>query len=113
MSEPELVAKSGLNRKLVRAIVTGNYTPSPAHRERLAAALGVALDVNVLVAELVGVTLNEGVFVGLGVLVGVFVPVGVLVYVAPYVGVGRLEHAEAGSATTSVSGEHDLPPVGL
>jgi len=41
ISEGELVAKSRLDRKLVRAIVSGNYTPSPEHRQRLAAALGV------------------------------------------------------------------------
>lgn len=40
----ELVAASGLEAKLVRAIVSGNYTPSPSQRERLAAALGVTKD---------------------------------------------------------------------
>ncbi len=40
----ELVADSGLEAKLVRAIVSGNYTPSPSQRERLAAALGVTKD---------------------------------------------------------------------
>jgi hypothetical protein len=28
----------------VKAIVSGNYTPSPAQRQRLAAALGVSTD---------------------------------------------------------------------
>jgi len=39
-----LVAASGLDAKLVRAIVRGNYTPSPSERQRLAAALGVAIE---------------------------------------------------------------------
>jgi ribosome-binding protein aMBF1 (putative translation factor) len=44
ISEGELVTKSGLDRKLVRAIVSGNYTPSPVHRQRLAAAVGASVD---------------------------------------------------------------------
>jgi hypothetical protein len=40
----ELVTATGLDAKLVKAIVGGNYTPSPAQRQRLAAALGVATD---------------------------------------------------------------------
>ena len=40
----QLVAATGLDAKLVRAIVTGNYTPSPPQRERLANALGVTKD---------------------------------------------------------------------
>ena len=39
-----LVEASGLEAKLVKAIAAGNYTPSPAERQRLAAALGVAVD---------------------------------------------------------------------
>jgi len=42
MDLPQLVAASGLDRKLVDAIVKGRYTPSPLQRQRLAAALGVA-----------------------------------------------------------------------
>ena len=38
----QLVATSGLEEKLVAAIASGNYTPSPAQRQRLADALGVA-----------------------------------------------------------------------
>jgi transcriptional regulator with XRE-family HTH domain len=38
----QLVTASGLDRKLVKAIVSGNYTPSPQQRQRLAAALGVS-----------------------------------------------------------------------
>jgi len=44
MSTDQLAAASGLEKKLVHAIVTGNYTPSPAQRQRLAAILGVAVD---------------------------------------------------------------------
>jgi ribosome-binding protein aMBF1 (putative translation factor) len=40
----QLVAASGLDAKVVKAIVDGNYTPSPAQRQRLAAALGVSTD---------------------------------------------------------------------
>jgi transcriptional regulator with XRE-family HTH domain len=40
----ELVAKSGLDAKLVASIVSGNYTPSPSQRQRLAAAIGVSKD---------------------------------------------------------------------
>jgi hypothetical protein len=41
IGERELISRSGLDRRLVRAIIAGNYTPSPEHRQRLAAALGV------------------------------------------------------------------------
>jgi hypothetical protein len=37
-----LVAFTGLDRKVVEAIVQGRYTPSPQQRQRLAAALRVA-----------------------------------------------------------------------
>ena len=37
----QLIERTGLDRKLVAAIVSGNYTPSPSQRERLAQALGV------------------------------------------------------------------------
>jgi transcriptional regulator with XRE-family HTH domain len=40
----QLVEASGLEGKLVKAIATGNYTPSPTERQRLAAALGVSID---------------------------------------------------------------------
>jgi hypothetical protein len=40
----ELVERSGLDSKLVRAIAAGNYTPSPQERQRLAAALGVSVE---------------------------------------------------------------------
>lgn len=40
----QLVTASGLEDKVVQAIVTGNYTPSPSERKRLAAALDVAVE---------------------------------------------------------------------
>jgi len=39
----QLVAAAGLDAKLVKAIISGNYTPSPSQRQRLAAALGVSI----------------------------------------------------------------------
>jgi hypothetical protein len=44
VSEGDLVRKSGLDRRLVRAIVTGNYTASPEQRRRVAAALDVQVE---------------------------------------------------------------------
>ena len=44
MSVDELVAAAGLDAKLVRSIVSGNYTASPSQRQRLAAALSVSTD---------------------------------------------------------------------
>jgi hypothetical protein len=40
----QLVTATGLDSKLVKAIVSGNYTPSPSQRQRLAAALSVSMD---------------------------------------------------------------------
>ncbi|PYS12941.1 MAG: hypothetical protein DMG15_12705 [Acidobacteria bacterium] len=40
----QLVAATGLDRKLVKAIASGNYTPSPVERQRLAAARGVSVE---------------------------------------------------------------------
>ena len=40
----DLVKSSGLDAKVVNAIVSGNYTPSPDQRQRLAAAIGVSLE---------------------------------------------------------------------
>jgi hypothetical protein len=37
-----LVRTSGLDRKVLEAIIQGRYTPSPQQRQRVAAALGVA-----------------------------------------------------------------------
>ncbi len=39
-----LAKSAGLQAKLVKSIVSGNYTPSPEQRQRLAAALGVAVE---------------------------------------------------------------------
>ena len=44
ITERELATIAGLDLKLVKAIVSGNFTPSPTHRQRLAAALGVSLE---------------------------------------------------------------------
>ena len=41
MSVDQLIAAAGLDAKLVKAIVSGNYTPSPTERQRLSAAIGV------------------------------------------------------------------------
>ena len=40
----QLAKGAGLDEKLVNAIVSGNYTPSPSQRQRPAAALGVSTD---------------------------------------------------------------------
>jgi hypothetical protein len=37
----ELIAASGLDDRVVAAIVQGRYTPSPHQRQRLATALGI------------------------------------------------------------------------
>lgn len=44
ISVGQLVTASGLDKKLVEAIVKGNFTPSPSQRQRLAAAMGVSPD---------------------------------------------------------------------
>jgi transcriptional regulator with XRE-family HTH domain len=44
MSVVQLVTITGLDAKLVSAIASDNYTPSPSQRERLAGALGVSKD---------------------------------------------------------------------
>jgi hypothetical protein len=38
---PELIQASGLDDRVVKAIVESRYTPSPEQRRRLAGALGV------------------------------------------------------------------------
>jgi hypothetical protein len=40
----QVVATSGLERKLVQSIVAGNYNPSPTERARLAEAVGVPVE---------------------------------------------------------------------
>ena len=44
ISVAQLVSATGLDAKLVKAIVSGNYIPSPLQRQRLAAALGVSIE---------------------------------------------------------------------
>ena len=44
LSPEQLVAGSGLDERVVEAIIRGRYTPSPHQRSRLAAALGVDLE---------------------------------------------------------------------
>ena len=44
ISITQLAAAAELDDKLVKAIVNGNYIPSPLQRERLASALGVSKD---------------------------------------------------------------------
>ena len=39
-----LVAATGLDERVVKAVAAGRYTPSPDQRRRLAAALGVEPD---------------------------------------------------------------------
>jgi hypothetical protein len=41
MSVDMLIATTPLDRKVLKAIINGQYTPSPKQRESLAAALGV------------------------------------------------------------------------
>ena len=41
VSVDQLAAAAAIDPKTVKAIATGNYIPSPAQRQRLAAALGV------------------------------------------------------------------------
>ncbi|HEY2385049.1 MAG TPA: helix-turn-helix transcriptional regulator [Terriglobia bacterium] len=40
----QLVEASGLDAKVVKAIVDGQYTPSPFQRQKLAAVLGVSVE---------------------------------------------------------------------
>jgi hypothetical protein len=44
LSLDRLVEASGLDRKLVASIAGGNYTASPAQRQRLAAALDLRVE---------------------------------------------------------------------
>lgn len=39
-----LIEASGLDRRVVEAMVHGRYTPSPTQRQRVAAALGVSAE---------------------------------------------------------------------
>ena len=44
MTVDQLIAAAGLDAKLVKAIVSGNYTPSPSERQRLSTAIGVSIE---------------------------------------------------------------------
>lgn len=44
ISVEKLAEAAAIDPKMVKAIVSGNYIPSPAQRQRLAAALGVSKD---------------------------------------------------------------------
>ncbi|MBY0524703.1 MAG: helix-turn-helix transcriptional regulator [Gemmataceae bacterium] len=44
MQLDQLLNRSGLEKRVVTAILKGNYTSSPRQRERLASALGLAVD---------------------------------------------------------------------
>ena len=44
MSVDQLVAATGLDSGVVQAIATGQYTPSPSQRQRLADALRISKD---------------------------------------------------------------------
>ena len=44
LSLEQLIEAAGLDAKLVKAIVSGNYTPSPYERKRLAAALDISIE---------------------------------------------------------------------
>ena len=44
ISVGQLAEAAGLDAKVVKAIVSGNYTASPSQRQRVAAALGVSKD---------------------------------------------------------------------
>jgi hypothetical protein len=44
MTVTELVAASGLEGRMIKLLLAGNYTPSPSERARIAAALGVMID---------------------------------------------------------------------
>jgi hypothetical protein len=44
LSVEHLVKATGLDAKIVKAIVDGNYTASPSQRQKLAGALSVAVD---------------------------------------------------------------------
>jgi len=43
-SVDQLIAATKLESKIVKAIVSGNYTPGPSERQRIAAALNLTVD---------------------------------------------------------------------
>ncbi len=44
LSQEELIARSGLEPQRLQAILLGRWTPSPAERQKVAAALEVPMD---------------------------------------------------------------------
>ncbi len=44
MTVEQLIAAAKLDKKLVKAIVSGNYVPGPVERKRVAAAIGVPVE---------------------------------------------------------------------
>ena len=44
ITRESLIAAAGLDRKILDALIHGRYTPSPAQRQRVAAALGVTVE---------------------------------------------------------------------
>ena len=44
LSVGQLASMAAIDEKLLKAIISGNFTPSPTHRRRLAAALGVSVE---------------------------------------------------------------------
>ena len=44
ISADHLVAVTGFDNRLVKAVISGQFTPSPNQRQRLAAAMGLSAD---------------------------------------------------------------------
>jgi len=44
ITSKQLAQRAGMDERRVRAIVSGQWTPSPSERDRVAAALGVSRD---------------------------------------------------------------------
>jgi len=44
MTVEQLIAAAKLDKKLVKAIVSGNYVPGPVERKRVAEAIGVPVE---------------------------------------------------------------------
>ena len=44
MNVDQLIAASGLEKSVVKLLLSGSYTPSPSERARVAGALGVSIE---------------------------------------------------------------------